>query len=197
MEFDRILQERRSTRKFKPKDIAWEAVADILDAARYAPSSGNMQNWAFIVVKDKDSKKKVSNSSKQSWLADAPVLIVVCSKLDKIKELYGARGEALYSIQNCAAAAENMLLKAADLKIDSCWVSSFDENIIRKEFRLDDDVRPQAVLAFGYGDEFEKEFKRYPLENFVFFESWGNKKRDYTIWPLSKYANNISNKLKK
>ena len=197
MDFNKVLEERRSVRKFKAKDISWENTADILESAIFAPSSGNVQNWLFIVVKDKENKSKLAESSKQSWIIESPILILVCSKNDKIKELYGDKGEKFYSIQNCAAAIENMLLKATDLGLDSCWVSSFSEKEIIKEFRLTEGVKPQAILAFGYGDEFEKELKRMPLENFVFFEEFGNKKRDFTLWPLSKYTNNISNKLKK
>jgi len=195
MDFNKVLEERRSVRKFKAKDISWENTADILESAIFAPSSGNVQNWLFIVVKDKENKSKLAESSKQSWIIESPILILVCSKNDKIKELYGDKGEKFYSIQNCAAAIENMLLKATDLGLDSCWVSSFSEKEIIKEFRLTEGVKPQAILAFGYGDEFEKELKRMPLENFVFFEEFGNKKRDFTLWPVSKHLDNLSKKL--
>lgn len=197
MDLDKILGERRSTRKFKSKDIKWENVADILNAGRLAPSAGNIQNWVFLVVKDKENKKKLANAcSRQLWITEAPVLILVCSMLEKIRELYGTRGEVLYSIQNCAAAIENMLLKSTEFGIDSCWVSAFDENSIIRDFRLDKDVRPQAIIAFGYGDEFEKKSKRNPLENFVFFEEWNNKKRDFGLWPVSSRINKLSSKLK-
>ena len=43
---------RRSIRKFMQVDVPMELVGRIIDAGRYAPSSGNIQSWRFIIVKD-------------------------------------------------------------------------------------------------------------------------------------------------
>lgn len=188
MDIDKCIKERRSTRSFLKKDISFEQVSEILDAARYAPSSGNLQNWSFIIVKDKENKEKLAKAcAGQYFLIDAPVLIIVCSNLERLKEAYGNRGEALYSIQNCAAAIQNMLLKAHDLELATCWVSAFDEENVKRLFKIEDDTRPQAVVAIGYAEESEREAKRFPLKSMVFFEEWNNKKRDTGLWPISKY----------
>lgn len=188
MDIDKCIKERRSTRSFLNKDVTYEQIADILDAARYAPSSGNLQNWSFIIVREKEKKEKIAEAcSQQYWLADAPVLIIVCSVLDKIKEVYGSRGEALYSIQNCAAAMQNILLKAHSLGLSTCWISAFDEKLLSRSFKLEEDIRPQAVIAAGYGKEYEKESTRFPLTSMVHFEEWNNKKRNASLWPLIKH----------
>ena len=53
MEFDKALRSRKSLREFISKDISWRDLTDILEAGTLAPSSGNVQNWVFIVIKEK------------------------------------------------------------------------------------------------------------------------------------------------
>ena len=178
MELNKCIKERRSIRRFTNKNISWENLAKILDAGRYAPSSGNIQNWVFIVIKDSKQKEKIADACKQEFIKDANYLVVVCSREDRIIKLYGKRGEK-YSIQNCALAIQNMFLEAYSLGIGSCWIGAFDEDKIRKILWLEENVTPQSIIALGYSDEEERAAKRNSLDNFVFFEKYGNKKRNF------------------
>ena len=58
-EFLELARKRRTIRRFKPDPIPDELVEKVLDAARWAQSGGNAQSWEFIVVKDKETKKKI------------------------------------------------------------------------------------------------------------------------------------------
>ncbi|MGH7045952.1 MAG: nitroreductase family protein [Stellaceae bacterium] len=49
----------RSLRRFKPDPVPDEAVERILDAAIRAPSAGNAQNWAFVVVRDPEQRQRL------------------------------------------------------------------------------------------------------------------------------------------
>lgn len=189
MDFDKVVKNRRSSRSFDPlKKVKIEDMADVLDAARYAPSSGNLQNWGFILVQSDDRKQLVSHATpKQEFLLNASFIVIVVSRQENIRRYYGTRGEMLYSIQNCAAAIENMLLKATDLGISSCWINAFEENMIKREFKVPQDVRVQAILAFGYSSEEAQEVKRYDLELLLHFEEWGSKKGGIAF-PISKVA---------
>lgn len=189
MDFDLVVKNRRSVRSFERSNkVKIEDMAEILDAARFAPSSGNLQNWSFILVASDDRKQLISHAApKQEFLLDASFLVIVVSRQENIRRYYGTRGEMLYSIQNCAAAIENMLLKATDLGISSCWINAFDENAIKREFKIPEDVRVQAVLAFGYSGEQALDAKRYDLELLLHFEEWGQKKGNIAF-PLTKVA---------
>jgi len=59
MEVYECIKKRRSVRWFKDEPVPDELVEKILDAARLAPSAGNRQEWAFIVVKDREVKRKL------------------------------------------------------------------------------------------------------------------------------------------
>ncbi len=189
MDFDLVVKNRRSVRSFdQTKKVSTEHIAEILDAARYAPSSGNLQNWSFILIESKEKKDIVMHACpKQEFLVDATYLVIVVSRQENVRRYFGTRGEMLYAIQNCAAAIENMLLKATDLEVSSCWINAFDENVIKREFSIPEDVRVQSILAFGYCSEPYSEVKRYALDLLLYFESWGQKKGNI-VFPLEQKA---------
>ncbi len=106
----------------------------------------------------------------QGWIAQAPVIIVVVSEPHKAQQLYGVRGERLYSVQNCAAVAQNMLLAAHSQGLASCWIGAFDEEAINRTLQLGHRFRPQIVLPIGYADEVLPEPMRLRIEHLVLFE---------------------------
>ncbi|MHA2023662.1 MAG: nitroreductase family protein, partial [Candidatus Thorarchaeota archaeon] len=126
METFECIEKRRTVRKYLDTPVEWEKVGNILRAAQLAPSSGNVQDWRFVVVTDKTKRTALANAAlKQNWMARAPVIIVVYSDSAATKRFYGLRGEKLYTIQNCAAAAENMTLAATDQGLASAWIGAF------------------------------------------------------------------------
>lgn len=71
------IEQRRSIRQFKDTPVADELIKELLEAARLAPSSANLQPWYFIVVKDQSKKNELSEICwGQRDIADAPVDIV-------------------------------------------------------------------------------------------------------------------------
>lgn len=171
---------RRSVRKFDAKKpVEWEKIGKLLDAGRYAPSSGNLQNWKFIVVSDPGKRKTIAEASAgQNFIADAPYIIVIIAEPEKASRFYGIRGERLYTIQNCAAAAENMLLAAHSLGLGSCWIGAFDENKVSAVLNLIKEVRPQIILPIGYALEVEPAPQKFRAENVTYLEEWWGRLKD-------------------
>ncbi|MGM5487983.1 MAG: nitroreductase family protein [Nanobdellota archaeon] len=168
---------RRSVRKYKTEDICMDDIGKILYAGHQAPSAGNLQNWKFVLVKNQETRLAIAEACyKQLWMADAPVHIVVCSRTEEVEQYYGVRGERLYSIQNCAAAIENMLIAATDLGFGSCWVGAFEEDGLRGAVGIPDNVRPQAVITIGFAAEIPKNPPwTCDIDSIVFLESYGNR----------------------
>ena len=186
MELDKILKERRTVKKYFDKDVSWLAVSEVLDAGRMAPSSGNLQNWAFIVIRKKETRVNIlKHCEDASWAHKAPVLVVICADLEKAKKNYGERG-LQYSIQNCACATMQMMLKAYDLGLSTAWIASYNEKNLSKELDLDKNHVAMCVLALGHG-ETPHELNRHDLSTMVFFEKFGEKERkgDYAMLPLA------------
>ncbi|MDO8655899.1 MAG: nitroreductase family protein [Nanoarchaeota archaeon] len=183
-----LIKSRRTVKYFLPKFVSWENIARIVDAGRHAPSCGNIQNWKFIVCIESGAKQAVAGvCGEQYEIVQAGALIVVCNEVEKAQRYYGKRGEQLFSIQNCAAAIENMLLEATSLGLGSRWVGAFDEEEVKKLLNIPDEVRPQAIVAIGYAKDVPPKPAKYPLETVVYFHKWRRKMRD-----PAKYMNDIA-----
>ncbi len=76
------IEQRRSIRKFKPDPVAPEIVAELLEAARLAPSGSNSQPWRFKIVSDPDIKSRIAEAAfDQKFIARAPVVFVCCADI--------------------------------------------------------------------------------------------------------------------
>ena len=179
METEECILTRRTIRKYKNVKVEWEKVGRVLEAGRAAPSSGNIQNWMFIAVDDEGKRKAIAEACfQQYWMAVAPIHIVICAKPEEVKRHYGIRGERLYSVQNCAAAAENMVLMAHDQGLGTCWVGAFDEDKIKSLLGIVKEARPQIIITIGYADEVPDIPSKYKLDNVVYFNKWWGRIKD-------------------
>ncbi len=150
-----LIKKRRSIRKFNP-DVAVDdqTVNQILEAGIWAPSAGNTQCWRFVVVRDKLIKKALANEAgHQPFIAIAPVVIVVCADLGYMQRTYGDRGLTTYSLQDTAAAIQNMLLTITELNLACCWIGAFKEEQAAKILDLSTNLRPVAILPIGAASE--------------------------------------------
>lgn len=176
--FECILK-RRSVRRFLEVPVEMEKIGKILEAGMSAPSAGNLQNWAFILVKDPANRQGVAQAClRQMWIASAPVVIVVCTQLEKGTKFYGLRGERLYNIQNCAAAAQNIMLAATQLGLGSCWVGAFEEEMLSRVCGIPAEARPQVVIPIGYPAEEPRLPPRHLLEKVAFLEKYNSRIKD-------------------
>jgi nitroreductase len=76
------VEQRRSIRKFRPDSVPDEYITALLDAARLAPSGCNAQPWRFKVVRDRDTKQKLSKAAyDQSFITDAPIVFICCADI--------------------------------------------------------------------------------------------------------------------
>lgn len=196
METIECVKTRRSIRKFSNVSVEFEKIGNILDAGRFAPSSGNLQDWKFILVTDQDKKKAIADACfQQVWMDDAPFIIVVCSDWKKNQKFYGEKGEK-FSTQNCAAAIENMLLTAHDQGLGACWISAFQTDALKRVLEIPDDISPEAVIPIGYSAETPQQPRKLTLENVVFIEKWNNRIGDIAAY-MGTYSEQISRAVQK
>jgi nitroreductase len=167
------IQKRRSIRSYLKKNLPQEVVNQLLEAARWAPSAGNVQPWAFVVVSSEAMKQKLSMAAfGQRDLEEASVVIVVCADQKRAEQSYGARGKTLYCIQDTAAAVENILLTATSLGLGACWIGAFKEEEIWKAIKAPKDTRPVALIPVGYPNESPPARSRRPLSEIVHKETF-------------------------
>ncbi|MFT4312599.1 MAG: nitroreductase family protein [Candidatus Woesearchaeota archaeon] len=174
MKLEQALLSRRSIRRYLQIPVEREKWVKMLHAAQCAPSSGNLQNWKFIIVTDQKKRLALAHDCHdQMWMSQAPLHIVVLADTQIAHQYYHVRGERLYTVQNCAAAIQNMLLQATQLKLATCWVSSFEEHHVREHLSIPDHLRPQAIITVGYPDEIVPAPAKKKLKDITFFEEYG------------------------
>jgi len=165
MDLINVLKLRRSVRHYSIKKVAFADISEICEAGMHAPMAGNIFTVKFIIVSEKEKIKLLAEACQQPFLTQAPYVIIVYSKLDQIELSYGERGK-IYSRQQAGAAIENMLLRATELGLGSCWVGWFDENIVKRICNIPAKFKVEALLPIG--KPIEKPFpKKKPELNMV------------------------------
>jgi len=173
MELSEAIKGRRSVRAFKRQDVPEETVEKLIDAARHAPSSGNIQPWEFVVVRNLEVKKKLARAAlNQAFVEEAPVVIVVCANERRSSMGYGSRGKTLYCIQDTAAATQNILLTAYSLGLGACWIGAFNEDEAKLALNAPEGIRPVAIIPVGYPDETPPQRSRRSLSQIVHHENF-------------------------
>jgi nitroreductase len=160
-----IIKTRRSVRKFKPTPVSDEDIHDLLEAAMNAPSAINEQAWQFIIMTGKvlDDFLAINENTPKS----APVAILVCQDLPAEK----AKG---YSVQDCAAATQNILLAAQAKGLGSVWTTVFPHKVmaVKLLLKIPDNVQPFSCVPIGYSAEGEKNITNRFDKNKVHRQSW-------------------------
>jgi len=157
---------RRSIRSYRPDPVPREKLDYILEAARLAPSWKNQQCWRFIVVKDEEKRRAITE---RGWTAEAPVIIVGCAR----PGLSGGNAGQPYYMLDMGIAMEHMVLAAAEQGMGTCWIGGqFDEETVKEELGVPDDVRVVALLPLGYPAEASDAKDRKPMDEIVSYDKW-------------------------
>ncbi|NQT67580.1 MAG: nitroreductase family protein [Actinobacteria bacterium] len=166
-----LIEKRKSIRSYKPQDVEEEKLNYILQAFRKAPSAKNLQPWKLIIVKD---KKKISDLSiacnNQTFLSEAPILIVACAKED---EAYGVMGGYMnsYSV-DIALALEHLILAATEKGLGTCWIGAFKEKLVKDLLDVPDNVRVVAITPVGYPAVEGRIRGRKPISEIVCYDKY-------------------------
>lgn len=139
---------------FSSRSVEGQKLDELLEAAKWAPSAGNMQARDFILVREQKTKEEIAKAAlNQGFISEAPLVIIACANKRKSSKKYGSRGESLYSIQDATIAVQNILLVAHSIALGSCWVGAFDEEKVKEILEIPEGVRPIAIVPIGYPAE--------------------------------------------
>jgi nitroreductase len=164
MDVSEVIAKRRSIRTYKKQDLPQGTVEKLLEAARQAPSAGNVQPWEFVVLSTQKGKQDVAAAAfGQKSLEEASAVIVVCADEKRAFEAYGVRGKTLFCFQDTAVAVQNILLTACSLSLGTCWIGAFKEDEVRAVINAPLHMRPVALIPVGYPAEAPKARPRRPI----------------------------------
>ncbi len=168
MDVAQAIRTRCSCRNYQDRPIEQEKLLAVLEAARQAPSAKNLQDWRFVVVTDRQTKKKlVTAANNQSFLENAGAILIACTVSDHVMRC----GQAVGPI-DVAIAMEHMCLQATELGLATCWIGSFYPDRIRPIVGIPENVTIIELLALGYPADAPKEHRREALDRIACFEKW-------------------------
>jgi nitroreductase len=149
-----LLRERRSIRKFTDQKIDEETLDILIEAVLRSPSSRSLNPWEFVVVTDKDTIGALARSrpSGSSFLAGAPLAIVVCAD-PATSDVW---------VEDASIASLLLHLCAADLGLGSCWIQIRNrqhdnktdaDSYVKNILDIKPDMAVEAIVAIGYKAE--------------------------------------------
>jgi len=161
MDLDQAIKGRRSVRDYLDRSVPEELVRQVIEAATFAPSAKNGQQWRFTVLTGNAKKgltdlfrrelevvsrrigreKMGSSFSSCSIMEKAPVVIMVWNT--------GERGWAT-EIHSVAAAIQNMLLKAYGLGLGTVWIGDIFYTLDALKRHLGKPWKLMAAVALGW-----------------------------------------------
>jgi len=171
MDLMEAIRTRRSIRTYKPTPIPEDALKEVLNAARLAPSADNAQPWKMVVVRDEQTKLKLAAASNgQKFIAQAPVVVVACGLAG---EAYPSVGGYMSSeVIDVSIALDHLILAAHERGLGTCWIAAFKEEKVRALLGIPEDVKVVALTPLGYPDENPERTPRKNIEELVSFDRY-------------------------
>ncbi len=134
---------RRVVRNFAAKQVEPEQLRQIVDAGRHAMSARNLQPWRFIVMRDRDTLRRLGGlCATGRFIADAPAAIAVLKDLGNVR----------WADVDCAHAVQNMANAGWTMGLGTCWVGNFDSGQIAALLGVPQQWGIFTILPFGYPD---------------------------------------------
>jgi nitroreductase len=154
MELSEAIKKRRTIRKFKQEKLDNSILRELIDCARVAPCGGNSQRLRYIAINTPELVNSIFELT--AWAGhvkpnrnpvigeSAPVSFIA---------LCAADANAGISHADAGAAVENILLKAVELGLGSCWIGAFNKAKAEEILGTPEDKKILYLVALGYPDE--------------------------------------------
>ena len=149
MDFLQLAKKRQSDRSYTDKPIDLQIVLKCLETAHFAPSAINLQPWRFIIIEDNETKQKVCRA-----------LQVASAKWCKF---------------DVGAAVNYFCLALAEQGIGSCIMGGMYEDQINEILNIPPSFEVEVIVAVGYSEQETREKNRKNVDEFVFYNQFGNK----------------------
>lgn len=149
MTLDECIRNRRSVREYLPDAVSEEALQEILEAGRLAPSARNRQNWMFTVVERESLKNELADAYyNPPMLRQAPLTLVVWAQESAVMSC----GHDA-AVVDCSIALSFMILKATELGLGTCWLGAFDAEKAKEVLMLPANSVVVAMTPLGHPAE--------------------------------------------
>ena len=172
MEFEKVIKERYSVRKFLNKPLTKEHIDKMIQTAHLAPTGCNFQPQRILVLNTAGSMEKLKDCTRCHF--DAPSAMLVCYNKDESwKRPYDS---ALSAPVDAGIVATHIMLEAQNIGVGVCWVMHFNPFKMKEAFNIPDSIEPYALLVMGYPHKDAKPLdmhtKYRPIDEVVFYDNF-------------------------
>jgi nitroreductase len=143
-----VMLNRRSQRKFEPREIEDWKIDIIFAAADTAPTAGGFQGFEIYHLKNTEVKQNLIKAANNQPYVNAPLVLVFCSNPSRIKLNFHSEVLNKFSIQDATLAAGYAQLAAHALGLSSIWIGMFNEHLLKEV--VGTDLAPSSILCIGY-----------------------------------------------
>lgn len=165
-----LIKARRSVRAHTGEPVPDEILEKLLEAARWAPSGGNQQQWCFVAVRDARRMRKIAAVS-PGLLGQPTALVVVCVDSRAASGRSHELDEAC-SLLETGLAAQNLMLAATAFGLGSCPVRSFNAPALGRLLGLPKLISPELIVTLGYPTGVVEAPPRWPAAETVHWEQY-------------------------
>ena len=168
MDFQDLIRTRYSCRSYSPKAVADDQLAQVLEAARLAPTADNRQPFRLVVIRTAGREKELRRVYDKEWFVQAPLVIAACGVLTE-SWVRKQDGKNHYAV-DVAIVMDHLILAAADLGLGTCWIAAFDPAAARQALGLPQNVEPVAFTPLGHPADTPGPKVRKSLDGLVKYE---------------------------
>ena len=166
-----VILNRRSVRDFTDAVVDEETLDQLVRAGMSAPTAKNMQPWAFVVVRQRETLDRLGEGlpfGKMLGKANAAIVVCVTPELAN-------NGSAELAVVDGTCASENILLAAAALGLGGVWVAAYPYedrmSNVRAVLQIPDSVIPLCVIPLGYPTISKPPIDKYKPDK-VHYDRW-------------------------
>ena len=190
MDVMQAITDRRSIRKFRDEPVTDEALNTVLEAIRQAPSWSNTQCWRIIVVRDKETRAKLSDAlidlkmgaknPATDAVKNAPVVIAACAERNRSGYYKGGDNQKVLApdigewwfMFDMGVAMQNAALAAQALGLGTVHVGLLDAGKVASILNVPDNLIAVELMPVGWPDEQPSARPRKEKNEIIFMERY-------------------------
>ena len=146
MDFAQVIKDRYSYKKYDGKPVTAEQLSSILEAGRLAPTAKNLQEQHIYVAQTPQALAKIDGVTPCRY--GASTVLVVAFDRNNVFTYPGEQRDS--GVEDASIVATHLMLAAAAVGIDSCWINFLDPAVLARDLGLPEQEEILMLLDLGY-----------------------------------------------
>lgn len=181
MDAVKMIEKRRSIRKYKNEKVSHELIKEIMETAKYAQSWKNFQIARYTFVDDEELINQIATNGVDGFVYNINTLknakgVAVLSfvkgksgKLDPTKDEYSTSKANVWEVFDAGIACQTFCLSAFEKGVGTCVMGIINDTSIAKIINLPENETVAALIVYGYPDEEPTPTKRKDVDQIIRF----------------------------